>query len=515
MRFEIHKDISTKPADKHWQFCVGSGHAHLAQRTDYVRQLTFIHKELGIRRVRFHGIFNDDMNVVSSLTQLLRLPGRDKFRDVSFHQIGCVYDNILSTGMKPFVELSFMPSLMASGKKKASVRHPSNITQPKSYNEWGELISAFIEYLIRRYGKEEVRTWYFEVWNEPNLDVFFQGSMNDYFRLYEVTARAIKKADSQIPVGGPSTAVSAWVPELIDYCEKKHVPLDFVSTHQYAGEPIGHVVNKSMIRKLLIKGIQKMKKSDGGTVLEGVRTVLNQVSANIKLQRGIFYDNAKVVKESAKSYPLFYTEWNVSATCTAPLNDTRMAASYAVKSILDIEGVVDGSSIWCFSDIFEELFFFPNAFSGSFGLLTIDGIPKPSFYALKMLAQVGEERLCLPRTNAEIEMGAFKDKTGMQLLVYRQSHDPNGEPEKVEISIEADQSPAFVSIQKIDETSCNPLKVWQQMGEPDDLLPEQIETIIHQSSLKEESLPYVYENGLLRLEGNIGFNDVWLIKIQK
>lgn len=513
MQFEILKNTSTKPTDRHWQFCVGSGHALLAHRADYIQQLQFIHDELGIKRVRFHGIFNDDMKVVTNITQFLHLPGGDKFRDISFHQIGCVYDNILSTGMKPFVELSFMPSMMASGKKTASFGYKCNITLPKSFTEWGELIQAFVRYLIRRYGKDEVESWYFEVWNEPNLDVFFKGSMDDYFRLYETTVRAIKEVNPQIPVGGPSSAVSAWVPELVAYCEKNQVPLDFVSTHQYAGEPIGHVVSKSVIRKLILNGLQKMKKAKGGSVLEGVRMILRRAAERTDLPRGIFYDNAKVVKESAQSYPLFYTEWNVSATCSAPLNDTRMAASYAVKSVLDIAGIVDGSSIWSFSDIFEELFFFSNEFSGSFGLLTINGIPKPSFYALKMLSQVRETRLCLPRTNDDIEIGAFKDETGMQLLVYRQSHYPEGASAPVDISVDIDTRPAAVTIQRIDETHCNPYKVWQDMGMPEDLLPDQIEYIKEQSNMVEETLAYQYKNGRLRISADIGINDVWLIKI--
>lgn len=515
MEFKLDGNEKTAPHHKHWQFCVGSCHAALAHRADYLRQLAFVQKELGIRRVRFHGIFNDDMKVVSNLRQYLPLPGARRFGDVSFYQIGKVLDNLLSAGMQPFIELGFMPNALASGKRQVAFSYKGNITPPKSYDAWRDFIRAFVQFLIARYGRREVESWYFEVWNEPNLGVFFAGSMADYFRLYAETARAVKSVSPAIQVGGPATATSSWAPEFTAFCAAQKVPVDFVSTHQYAGEPIGHVLGRGDVLRMLGGAVKRMRSAPGGSLLEGFRQVFTDTSAGDDIDRDAFYNNAAQVKQAAGGLPVFYTEWNLSATCTAPKNDTRQVAAYIIKFVLDLEGILAGSSFWCFSDLFEELAFFPDPFSGSFGLLTVDGIPKPSFYAFKLLAQLGGERLALPRTGAETEMAAFQNGRGRQLLLYRQLHRQAPLPEeKVRITLPCQKAPGAVTVQKIDEAHCNPLKAWQEMGAPRELVPAQVEEIIQKSALRKEPLPCAFSDGRLTIETNLGVNDVQLICIE-
>lgn len=515
MEFVFSGTERTRPHHKHWQFCIGSCHAALAHRTDYVKQLEFIHRELGIERVRFHGIFNDDMKVVTNLRRHLPLPGSKKFGDVSFYQVGKVLDNVLSTGMKPFIEIGFMPELLASGKKQVAFSYKGNITPPKDYSRWRQFIGSFIEFLIRRYGREEVTGWYFEVWNEPNLSVFFSGNMQDYFRLYAETARAIKSVDSGIRVGGPSTATSSWIPEFTAFCKRESVPVDFVSTHQYAGEPIGHVLSRGQILKMLMAAVKRIRSSSGGSLLEGFRQVFTDTSEDEDIGRTTFQDNAGHVREAAGGLPVYYTEWNLSATCTAPKNDTRQVAAYIIKSVMDLENVLAGSSFWCFSDLFEELAFFPDPFSGSFGLLTVDGIPKPAFYAFKLLSMLRGERVELPCTNEETELAAFRSDESRQFLLYRQMHHQAELPATPTVlRVPCDQIPSSVTVLKIDEEHCNPLKVWQEMGSPRELLPADVEEIIQKSSLKEEELAFTFEQGCLRVETQLGINDVQLITVR-
>lgn len=172
--FVVRADTPQTATNRHWQYCVGSGQAKLALRTDYVRQLKFVHDELGIQRVRFHGIFDDSMQAYMGLDDFMPLPGSKNFRNYCFHQIGVAYDNVLAAGMKPWVELSFMPSRLAKNrKKKVTVNADGRSTPPKSDQEWKDFIQAFIRFLLHRYGKTEVETWNFEVWNEPNMSTFF------------------------------------------------------------------------------------------------------------------------------------------------------------------------------------------------------------------------------------------------------------------------------------------------------------------------------------------------------
>ncbi|WEV36510.1 hypothetical protein OZX76_07170 [Lactobacillus sp. ESL0677] len=173
----------------YWELCVGSSHAYTALRADYQKQLEKAHRELGFKYVRFHGIFNDEMSVCTEMTGL---DGISHGMIYNFENIDTIFDFLLSIGMKPFVELGFMPECLASGKGKI-FPYGGNNSMPKSDEQWQELISKFIKHILKRYGKEEVESWFFEVWNEPNLPLFFAGNKDDYFHLYEITARAIKK----------------------------------------------------------------------------------------------------------------------------------------------------------------------------------------------------------------------------------------------------------------------------------------------------------------------------------
>ncbi|MGN1148638.1 MAG: beta-xylosidase, partial [Lachnospiraceae bacterium] len=240
MLIEIQKDTPTVPFNKHWQFCIGSPHATYALRRDYFEQLKQVHQDLKIERVRFHGIFCDDMHTYHKMSDLLPVPGASKYSEQSFRWCGVAYDNVLAAGMKPFVELSFMPKALAKKNRKGLFFYKPNISPPKDYNKWYAYIQEFIRFLIDRYGIEEVRQWYFEVWNEPDLKLpFFAGSREDYFKLYAATVKAIKDIDSGLQVGGPSTSGSKWVKELLAYCRSNSLPIDFVTTHEYAGDPLG------------------------------------------------------------------------------------------------------------------------------------------------------------------------------------------------------------------------------------------------------------------------------------
>lgn len=258
-----------------------------------------------------------------------------------------------------------------------------------------------------------------------------------------------------------------------------------------------------------------MRRHPGGSINEGIRLMFEDSSETRDFPAALFSDNVKAVKKQAGNRPLFYTEWNAASCCGAPHNDTRKLAANAVKNILDVEGHLEGSSIWAFSDIFEESFMFPQEFSGNFGLLTLHGIRKPVYHAFAMLRQVGDTRIDVTAADGEIELGAFQNEDGMQLLLYRldlKCRDLPAETAEIQIQCEC---PARVTIQKIDETHCNPLKLWEEMGSPMDMKPADAKKIDEASALTEEKLFFSYENGTLYLTTALGVNDVQLIKIYR
>lgn len=535
MEVQIKKNAKTHKFNQHWKFCVGSGHATLALRTDYTRILKMVHDELGIERVRFHGIFNDDMKILSDLSVMVPSPISETFKEQSFQQIGVAYDNVIDAGMKPFVELGFMQSKLASGDTQLQFFYGGNVTRPKDYEKWAAFLADFIHFLQHRYGEEEVRSWYFEVWNEPDLG-FFDGDLPEYLELYEHTARAIKAVDPAIKVGGPATSGSKWIRQFVSYCKEHDVPVDFVSTHQYAGDPLSGVKAdgspeeesaqpspEEMQAQMEEFGRQVMARmtaipEEERTYLKGWRAVMEDETEVREIPNTTLRKNAAIVKRQADGLPVYYTEWNMSAVFGAYSLDTRKAASYNIKAVLDTEGIMDGSSLWCFSDIFEEQHWFPEEFHGGFGMVTHSGIPKPTFYGFKMLSQLAENRVELGEdaTDGEIAVAAFEDDKVKQVLLFRQKMKQEDLPkETVSVSVELEQKPVRVSMQRIDEEHCNPLRLWEEMGAPQDINRAEAEMLKQRSAMITEPIDYNYENGMLQFSADLAANDIYLITIER
>jgi hypothetical protein len=213
-----------------WEHTVGSCHAPIALRADWQQQLRRCHSELGFRHVRFHGLLSDDVGTVVKHNDQL---------SCSFFNADQIIDFLLTIGMRPFVELSFMPTALASGSKTV-FHYRGNVTPPKDYQQWSTLIHTLVGHWVDRYGIREVAEWFFEVWNEPNLKAFWTGTRQDYFKLYQVTANAIKTIDPSLKVGGPATARDGWIEEFLVFCEAAKVPVDFVTTHHYPTDALGH-----------------------------------------------------------------------------------------------------------------------------------------------------------------------------------------------------------------------------------------------------------------------------------
>ena len=506
MRIDISRSALPAPTDFSWQMGLGNCHAYLLHRTDMCEHIRLAHDELGIRYLRCHGILDDDMltwQTIGDCRMFKTIPFSKRIREINFRQVGHVYDNLLACGVRPFVELSFMPSALAKGKKLGLGYNP-NICMPRSLDEWADYIRRFIRFLLERYGKEEVEQWYFEVWNEPDLGVFFAGTQQDYFRLYEATARAVKSVDENLRVGGPSTSACKWLPEFLGFCEKNEVPCDFVSTHHYPGDAFGNVFDiKNMMSA--VWNAARREKPLGETIRdmfyqpENVRTwkkgTLKKLDAEARRQTG--------------DKPLFITEWNSMAVFGAPVHDEKYAAAFVVKSCLDLDNSLAAYMFWCCSDLFEEQFMLPKPFVGSFGIVSNDGIPKPNFWGFKLLSRLYPGRLELSSA-AEIDCGAFTDGRNVQLLLTPQSVDP-AEDRQFDAAVSLDFEAANVTVQRIDDTHCNPKRLWQEMGAPDNLTKKQVEEIKEKSRLQEEPLLFSASDGKTDFTVSLHTNDVLLV----
>lgn len=338
--------------------CVGAGRANEGLRADWQQQLAYVKKECGFKYIRMHGLLSDDMAVYYE--------DKNGKPGYNFMYVDVLFDFLHSIGMKPFVELGFMPSGLASGGKTIFWWR-GNVTPPKDYEKWGALMKALAEHFTERYGADEVRTWYFEVWNEPNLDGFWAGTQQDYFKLYTYSAKAIKSVNTGYRVGGPGTAGAAWEPEMIAYCYKNNVPLDFISTHAYG-------VKQGYLDEF----------GNAGTVLD---------KDPMSVSGDVIQSRNEIEQSAMPGLELHYTEWSSSYTPADPLHDSYHEASYVLQKLKQVGKAANSMSYWVFTDIFEEPGPRFTPFHGGFGMLTIQGINKPVFYAYKFLHRLGNMEL--------------------------------------------------------------------------------------------------------------------------
>ena len=368
----------SRPRDRMADFSVGADYPAVTGREDALAQLEIAREELGFRYIRFHAIFHDDMGVYREVD------GQPVY---DFTKVDALYDRFLAMGIKPFVELGFTPHDMRTSEQtifywKGNTSHP----EPE---KWDALVDAFVRHLIDRYGAAEVRTWFFEVWNEPNLDGFWErADQAAYFDLYVRTARVIKAIDPALPVGGPSTAGAAWVPELLAYARAHDAPVDFVTTHTYG-------VDGGFLDEMGESDIKLLPNADA--IIGDVRRVREQIEAS-----------------ATPGLPLYFTEWSTSYNPRDPVHDAALSASYILSRLKPVEGLVQGMSYWTYSDLFEEPGPQSRPFDGGFGLMNPQGIRKPSWFAYKYLNRLGDRELA----NVDAQSIVTMDEGRLQVLAW-------------------------------------------------------------------------------------------------
>jgi xylan 1,4-beta-xylosidase len=436
------------PLDHIWSHTIGSDHARMALRADWQEQMRRTHAELGVRYVRFHGILDDDM------ADLLNEQGRLRY---GFYNVDRVFDFLRSIDMRPFVELSFMPRALASGSQVV-FNYRGNVTPPKDAAGWADLIDQTVRHWVERYGLDEVRQWFFEVWNEPNIEAFWTGGQSGYFELYRHTVTAIKAIDSGLRVGGPATANDEWIVDFTAFCERERLACDFISTHHYPTDAFG-------------------KPGDDTETQLSLAT------------RGILRKRTVKARSEAGARPLRYTEWSSSSNPYFHRHDEPYAAAFIVKNFLDVAELVQTYSYWTFSDIFAENYFSSVPFHGGFGLLTIHGIAKPTYRAMQLLSRLGDERLPVSGSHATVDATVVRSEHGLTALFTNHAfpaHPIATEP--VRLTLKGARAPAQTWLERIDEDHCNPRRTWESMNAPKYPSESQLHRLRETSELRREAI---------------------------
>ena len=424
----IDARAASKPFPHFWEQTFGSGRAILTLRDGYRSDLREVKKITDFGYVRFHNILHDEVGVYDE---------DEKGNPVyNFSYVDQIYDGLLANGVRPFVEISFMPKKLALRQDVHPFWYKQIVSPPKDYKKWDDLMHALAQHLVDRYGIDEVAQWYFEVWNEPNID-FWSGEPKQatYFELYDHTARALKAVNARLRVGGPATSSAHWVDTFIAHAVAEKVPTDFISSHGYADDTVQDLFGTNddipMDRRLCL----------------AIKKVHDQI------------------KQSARpDLPLMWTEWNVPSFGPLNARDTEYVGAALADDIRQCDGLVNMMSFWTFSDVFEEGGPGKEPFDGSFGLMALGGIKKPSYSGFALLHKLGEERI--PQDAPEVLVTRRRD--GVLAIAAWNLVDPDktGTARRVDFEIRGVAPDSRIRLLRADSEHGNTLAAYKKMGSP-------------------------------------------------
>jgi xylan 1,4-beta-xylosidase len=427
------------PLPHFWEHFFGSGRAVLSLRESYRQDLREVKKITGMQYIRFHAIFHDELGVYDEDAQ-----GNPVF---NFSYVDQIYDGLLADGVRPFVELSFMPKKLASNKDALhAFWYKQNVSPPKDYAKWDEMITQFTKHLVERYGIDEVSQWYFEVWNEPNID-FWAGNPQQatYFEMYDHTARDIKAVSPRLRVGGPSTAQAAWADAFIKHCADNNIPVDFVSSHVY-----------------------------GNDKSEDVFGTHEQIPRNRMVCRAVGKVHDQIKSSAMPKLPLIWSEFNASYANEPDVTDATYMGPWLADTIRQCDGLVDELSYWTFSDVFEEQGVVKQPFYGGYGLMAAGEIPKPAFNAFLLLHRLGDQRLAAPSEDVLVT----RRKDGSLVIAAWNMADPGTRGAEKEIELKFEHARvSSVQVTYLDPKHGDVHNAYEAMGSPRYPTKEQIKIL--------------------------------------
>ena len=448
------------PLPHFWEHFFGSGRAILSLRESYRQDLREVKKITDMRYIRFHAILHDEVGVYDEDAQGAPV--------LNFSYVDQIYDGLLANGVRPFVELSFMPKKLASNKDALhAFWYKQNVSPPKDYGKWDEMITQFAKHLVERYGLAEVSQWYFEVWNEPNID-FWAGDprQSTYFELYDHTARDLKAVSLRLRVGGPSTAQGAWADAFIKHCADNKIPVDFVSSHVY-----------------------------GNDKSEDVFGTHEQIPRNRMVCRAIAKVHDQIKSSAMPNLPLLWSEFNASYANEPDVTDATYMGPWLADTIRQCDGLVDELSYWTFSDVFEEQGVVKQPFYGGYGLLAAGGLPKPAFNAFLLLHRLGDKRLA---ASTEDVLVTRRKDGGLAIAAWNMVDPGKSGPSRgIQLRFEHARVPS-VQVTYLDHDHGDVHKAYEAMGSPRYPTQQQFEKLRGAAALSSPEV-HMVRNGSLTL----------------
>ena len=484
----IDAHAATTPFPHFWEQTFGSGRAILSLRDSYREDLRTVKAATDFQSIRFHGIFMDEVGLYDpdrktiNFAQTAGQAGAAVDNSAyNFSYVDQIYDGLLANRVRPFVEMSFMPKKLAADPNMLhAFWYKPDVSPPKDYAEWDKMIVAFAAHLVARYGIDEVSTWKFEVWNEPNLD-FWGGRPNQptYWTLYDHTARAIKSVSPRLQIGGPATAQAAWVGEFLAHIKAENVPADFVSTHVYANDTAPNVLHTQ-----------------------------EDIPRDSMVYRAVKMVHEQILASPYPKMPLIFSEYNASYANEPNVTDSDYMGPWLANNIRQCDGLTVSMAYWAFSDVFEEQGVVRSPFYGGFGLVAADHIPKPALNIFAMLHKLGEKRIPVASESAlatttsnglAVALWDYAKPTG-EGDKYTMPTGPAGPAKSFDLTFKGVPPAASVEVFRVDDDHGNVLKAYDAMGRPaGDLTQDQI-TKLRAAGLASPPEHKRLTNGALHLE---------------
>ncbi|MGH7743644.1 MAG: GH39 family glycosyl hydrolase [Candidatus Dormibacteria bacterium] len=439
-------NAQTHPFPHFWEQMFGSGRATLSLRESYRRDLRAVKGITGFEYVRFHDILDDSAGVYNE--------DKDGNPVYNFSYVDQIYDGLLENGVRPYVEISFMPRQLAA---TPVVLHPfwyHPITSPpKDWTRWDDLIQKFTSHLVERYGIDEVSRWYFEVWNEPNID-FWSGDPKQatYYDLYDHTARDIKQVSPRLRVGGPSTAQAAWVDSFIRHDVENKVPVDFISTHVYGNDTAANLfgTNENIPRNRM--------------VCRTAKKVHDEVLASAR-----------------PHLPVIFSEYNASYMNEPDVTDSIFMGPWLADTIRQCDGLVNILSYWALSDVFDEQGVIKKPFYGGFGIVAEGSVPKPAFNAFRLLHMLGTQRIPV---DSDSVLATRRADGSLVLAVWNYSApEEPGAPREITLQLNGLKGKKRATIYRLDADHGNVLRAYEAMGSPASPTQKQYQTLRAEANL--------------------------------
>ena len=390
-----------------------------------------------------------------------------------------IFDTYVHARAKPFVEIGFMPEALSRNPHPYRHTWPQGgITAgwaypPKDYQKWAELVRQWVLHSVERYGRAEVESWYWELWNEPDIG-YWKGTPEEYNKLYEVTARAVKGALPAARVGGPATCgpgssrAAGFLKQFLEHCARQLTPLDFITYHA-KGQP----------------------KVVDGHVRMGLDRNL------VDVQRGL-----EIISQfpQFRKLPIVLSESDPEgcAACSArvyPQNAYRNGTLYpcytavAMNHILKLAGRyhanIEGMLTWAFE--FEDQPYFDG-----FRTLATNGIDKPVLNVFRMAGMMRGERIKVESSGAagldailnggvrgkpDVDALASRSERGVSVMAWNYHDDdvpgPDAPVRMTITGVPAAVSRALLRHYRVDQTHSNAYTVWKAMGSPQNPTAEQ------------------------------------------